>query len=154
MLKLSPICDNMQEVNMVNNQIHLPEGLIGLPDVKDLEILYDAEQLPLMWLRDVSSDDYAFLVINPHGLIPNYTIELSDMDVEYLDIRSSSDILLLNIITVNCEREQAITVNLVGPILINRRTGLARQVIIENYQEYSTYHPLIADNRTPVAIAN
>lgn len=154
MLKLSPIYEKIEEVKMMNNQIHLPDGLIGLSDVKNLEIIYDQEQWPLMWLRDIGSEEYAFLVINPQGLIPDYTVELSDVDVEYLDIRSSREILMLNIITVNFERPQPITVNLVGPIVINRRTGLARQIIIENYQEYSTYHPLIADNRSQAALAN
>ncbi len=134
------------------NRIHLPAGLIGLPDVQDLEVIYAQDELPFMWLRDWRHNQYAFLVLNPYELIPNYTIELSDSDVDFLGIQSSDDIFLLNIVTVNCERVDPITVNLVGPLVINRRTGKSRQVIIENYQEYSTYYPLIADNRS-VAVA-
>ena len=35
------------------------------------------------------------------------------------------------------------TVNLVGPVIINRRTGLAKQVVLANHTRYSARHPLV-----------
>lgn len=152
-MKLESINTMPEHALHTSNRVYLPEGLIGIPSVKNLELVYTADQFPFMWLRDTQSDEYAFLVVDPRGLIPDYTVELADADVDFLDIRSSGEILLLNVVTVNSERVHAVTVNLVGPIVVNRSTGVARQVIIENYQEYSTYYPLIADTST-VAVAH
>jgi flagellar assembly factor FliW len=31
----------------------------------------------------------------------------------------------------------------VGPVIINRRTGLAKQVVLANHTRYSARHPLV-----------
>jgi flagellar assembly factor FliW len=36
-----------------------------------------------------------------------------------------------------------VTLNLAAPILINRRTRIGKQVVLVNYQDYSTAHVLI-----------
>ena len=36
------------------------------------------------------------------------------------------------------------TVNLKGPIVINRHTNLARQVVLNNAADYSVRHPIVA----------
>jgi flagellar assembly factor FliW len=47
---------------------------------------------------------------------------------------------LIGIVTVHDERRA--TVNLKGPIVINRHTRVAKQVIIANAASYSVTHPL------------
>ena len=48
--------------------------------------------------------------------------------------------MLLGIVTIH--DDQRATVNLKGPIVVNRHTHVAKQVIIANAAAYSISHPL------------
>jgi flagellar assembly factor FliW len=39
------------------------------------------------------------------------------------------------------------TVNLVGPIVVNRRTRVGRQLVISNYSRYSAHHSLVENSQ-------
>ncbi|HQU09631.1 MAG TPA: flagellar assembly protein FliW [Opitutales bacterium] len=132
--------------------LSLPEGLVGLPQLKQMEIVFTGDYLPFMWLRSSDDSNYSFLVVEPYGLINDYKIELSDADVEFLNIRNADDVLILNIATVHPDRPVQVTVNLVGPVIINRSTGVGKQVVIENYSEYCT-HYLLMEEQVQQAVA-
>ena len=34
------------------NQITLPQGLFGFPEIRSMDLVYDQEELPFMWLRE------------------------------------------------------------------------------------------------------
>ena len=93
-----------------------------------------------MWLRENDKQGLAFVVIEPTGIIPNYLVEISDADVETLGITGVADTMILNIVTLNPEQPGTISVNLVGPIVINRNTRAGKQCIINNHEQYSARH--------------
>jgi flagellar assembly factor FliW len=44
------------------------------------------------------------------------------------------------------------TANLIGPIVVNRRTRVGRQLVIANYSRYSAHHALVENSQAlPVA---
>ena len=51
--------------------------------------------------------------------------------------------MVLNIVTLEQHRPLEATVNLVGPIIVNRRTRLGRQFVIANYSRYGAHHRLV-----------
>lgn len=124
-------------------EIHLPFGLIGLPDLSRFDLTPVENSWPFLSMRSLGEEPFNFIVIDPSGLIPGYEIELSDDDAETLRITSGDEALILNIVTVHASRPQFVTVNLVGPIVVNRRTWLGKQVIVSNWNQFSTKHPLI-----------
>ncbi len=124
-------------------QLKLPQGIVGFPEHKKGEVVHIEEQLPFQWLRLVGPMPLNFVVIEPAGIVPDYTPELFDDDANSLGIQSAEDALVLNIVTVGRSQPATATVNLVGPIIINRHTGLARQVVISNHGRYSARHPLV-----------
>jgi flagellar assembly factor FliW len=65
------------------------------------------------------------------------------MDVDFLKLKQADDALLMCIVTIH--DDQRATVNLKGPIVINRHTHVAKQVIIANAAAYSVTHPLAAE---------
>jgi flagellar assembly factor FliW len=91
----------------------------------------------------VGPESVDFVVIEPTGLIPDYELELFDEDAAFLEIADAADTLVLNIVTVSRAQPPTATVNLVGPVIINRRTGLAKQVVLANHTRYSARHPLV-----------
>lgn len=121
----------------------LPAGLIGISEARRVELILNPEELPFMWLRCVDNHALNFIVIEPYGLIAGYDIELSDDDAERLGIHRPDDAFILNVVNFRPDAPEGTTVNLIGPIVVNRRTLVGRQVVVANYLEYSARHPLL-----------
>jgi flagellar assembly factor FliW len=128
-----------------NNQVRLPAGILGFEQYKEYMLLANPAELPFAWLRVADSASLAFVVINPFIVMPDYAPDIPDTDVEFLDLKDPNDALLFSIVTLRGQNHA--TINLKGPIVINRHTRTGKQVIIANAGNYSVEHPL------PVAAA-
>jgi flagellar assembly factor FliW len=123
-----------------NNQIRLPMGLLGFEQIKDYVLLANPAEEPFAWLKVQSNAALAFVVIDPFIVMPNYQPDIPDADAAFLGLKQPDDALLLNIVTVHGPHRA--TVNLKGPIVINRLTHVGKQVIIANANDYSVQYPL------------
>jgi len=130
------------ESSQNTHQLNLPQGLFGFSEIRSMELFYDKEELPFMWLREQNKNGLAFIVIEPGGIIPDYAVEISDADVELLGITGSDDTMILNIVTLPSEQSSKISVNLVGPVIVNRNSLAAKQCIINNHDKYSARYLL------------
>ena len=122
------------------NVIKMPLGLLGLEQFKRFSLLANPDEDPFLWLKVLDDPKLAFLVMSPFVILPAYQPEIAGEDEAFLDLKDSQDTLILTIVTV-CGAQQA-TVNLKGPIVLNRRTLVAKQVIPLNAPDYSVAHPL------------
>ena len=122
--------------------IRLPFGLLGFEHVKQYILLANPAEEPFLWLQMLDDAKRAFLVVPPERLLADYQPDISDDEVEFLGLADPADAFLLNIVTL-CGNGQA-TVNLKGPVVINRRTLIGKQVIPNNAAQYSLRHPLAA----------
>ena len=52
------------------NKLSLPEGLFGFSQIRSMELMFDEDELPFMWLREEKEDGLAFVVIEPGGVLP------------------------------------------------------------------------------------
>jgi flagellar assembly factor FliW len=128
------------------NIIHMPAGLLGFEDIKHFVLLSNLEDAPFSWFQVLDDSSLAFLVLPPFGAIPDYQPEISDEDCAYLGIKKPTDALIYNIVTL---RGDQATVNLKGPIVINRFTLRGKQVVLQNAPRYSVRHPLpLANDET------
>ncbi|MFA5262803.1 MAG: flagellar assembly protein FliW [Opitutaceae bacterium] len=125
------------------HMLKLPQGLIGFPQHTSFELLYQPDQLPFRWMRLHGPEIVHFVVIEPQGIIPDYEPELFDEDAASLGITSPTDALVLNIVTVSHGAIASATANLIGPIIVNRRTGVAKQVVLANHSRYDARYPLV-----------
>jgi flagellar assembly factor FliW len=123
-----------------NNTIQLPYGLLGFERVHNYVLLTRPEEEPFMWFQMVAETKRAFLVVPPHFVVANYAPDLSELDVAFLELSDPSEAFVLNIVTMRGPGEA--TVNLKGPIVINRRTLTGKQIIPVNAAEYAIRHPL------------
>jgi flagellar assembly factor FliW len=73
-------------------------------------------------------DDLSFLVTSPGILWRDYEVHVDDAMVEELDLVASDDVAMLVIIHPRSPLSES-TANLFSPIIINRRTGLADQLV-------------------------
>jgi flagellar assembly factor FliW len=121
------------------NVIHMPAGLLGFENSKRFVLLTEPEEAPFSWFQALDDSAIAFLVLPPFDAIPEYVPEISDDDVAYLGLKQPSDALIYNIVTL---RPNQATINLKGPIVINRFTLRGKQVILQNASKWSVRHPL------------
>ena len=120
--------------------IRMPFGLMGFERVKEYLLLADPAEEPFLWLQVSNDANLAFLVVAPQPLLPSYKPEISPEDVAFLGLDSAADAAVLSIVTVRGPNHA--TLNLKGPIVLNRRTLVAKQVIPANAAEFSVQHPL------------
>ena len=128
------------------NRLSFPQGLFGFSDLREMELVFDQEELPFMWLREDKKDGLAFIVLEPGGIIPDYSVEITDSDVGVLGVSGPEDTMILNIVTLSPDQPGIISLNLVGPIIVNRLSLVAKQCIINNHEEYSARHVLDLNN--------
>lgn len=133
------------------NQIELPYGIIGFASYKRAELLYMPDHLPFLWMKlQGPIDSLHFIVIEPGGIVPGYEPEIFDADVEQLGITDPAEAMILNIVTLHRQQPVEANVNLIGPIVVNRRTRIGRQLVISNYSKYSAHHALVENPQAPV----
>lgn len=97
-----------------------------------------------MWLQMLENPNQAFLVLSPFVALPSYSPDLGDEDAKSLGLNSPADAVLLSIATLHGDGRA--TVNLKGPIVVNRHTLTGKQIIPVNAQKYAVQHPLPVDN--------
>lgn len=128
------------------NELILPQGIIGFAQYRRAELLYMPDHLPFLWMRlhrQDRAESVHFVVIEPGGVIADYEPEIFDEDADQLGIADPNEAMILNIVTLRQQHPIEATVNLVGPIVVNRRTRTGRQLVISNYSLYSAHHHLV-----------
>lgn len=136
-------CDTLELETMAvrkENIIHLPMGLLGFENIKKYVLLSEPEDAPFHWLQVLDDSRLAFLVLSPFEVLPDYQLNLSDEDVEFLKLASPEDALVYNTVTVHPGGRT--TINLKGPIVLNRFSLRGKQVVLTHPAGYSLQHPL------------
>jgi flagellar assembly factor FliW len=120
--------------------VRMPNGLLGFEEIKEYVLTTNPDEAPFAWLQVQDNSALAFVVMDPFVALPDYQPDIPQADVEFLRLKQADDALLLSIVTIH--DGQRATVNLKGPIVINRHTHTGKQVIIANAAAYSINHPL------------
>ncbi len=128
------------------NVIEMPMGLLGFENIKKYVLLSNPDEAPFLWLQVLDDPKLAFLVLPPSELFPTYQPEIGPDDVKVLGLNGPEDALVLNIVTLRPGGRA--TVNLKGPIVLNRHNLVAKQVVPVNALHYNLQHPLPVD-RSP-----
>ncbi|HXX90041.1 MAG TPA: flagellar assembly protein FliW [Acidimicrobiales bacterium] len=117
-------------------------GLPGFPDEHRfvLEDLGPALE-PFCRMRSIEHPDICFTVIPPGVIVPDYTVEIDVESVERLGLRSADDAVILAIVTLAPAPEPP-KMNLLGPIVVNRHTRAAAQVV-QHGSDYGVAVPLV-----------
>ena len=87
----------------------------------------------------------AFVIINPFIVFPDYDIVIPKMVQNKLKIHDEKDVNVYSIIVVP-EDFSKITANLLGPIIINNKEMLGKQVILDD-NRYKTKHFIFQQNK-------
>ncbi|MCP4548364.1 MAG: flagellar assembly protein FliW [bacterium] len=120
--------------------LHLPEGLVGMPEQTEFLILDFEVDTPLKWLQSIKDSAMGFLVGDPLLFRPDYKLALVKSELQDLNVTSPEDLAVFVICTMQEEFED-ITANMLGPIIVHVESRKGRQVIVEG-SEFSTHENL------------
>lgn len=120
------------------SSLSFPAGLLGFESETSFAVVPVDEDGVYSWLQSTSDPSLSFLVTSPHFFFADYEPEVNDAEVAELDIRDASEALLLCLLTIS---EDSLTANLLGPVVVNTRTRVARQVVL-NDGRWSTKEPI------------
>lgn len=120
--------------------INFEQGIPSFLEEKQFYILPFAEEGPFLIMQSVQTPGLAFIVISPFDFFIKYEVKLSDQVIETLQIDNQEDIVIFTILTIE-EPFKNTTANLQGPIVINNKKKLGKQVILAD-SPYKTKHLL------------
>ena len=117
-----------------------PEGLLGFETLRTAELLSLTDAAPFCWLKFEGENARGFLVVQPSSSSTPYRIELGGQECRALGIHRPADAEVLNIVTL--KPDGSLTINLKGPIIYNKVTREARQVVPLNAAELPVNFPI------------
>lgn len=110
--------------------IEMVHPMPGFPAHRGFALVHLDEAGMLYALRSVDDPQLRFLVVPPSTFFPEYAPLLDDLTVADLAIESADDVLVLLVLTASDSLE-ATTANLRAPIVINRHSLRACQVVLD-----------------------
>ncbi|MGL4739281.1 MAG: flagellar assembly protein FliW [Sarcina sp.] len=133
---------NYGEIKYVKEEvINFEKGILGFEDLHNFILKDIEENQSFKLLHSLEDNRIAFVVLNPFDFIVNYEIDLDEVIIRKLDIKTEEDVYILNTVTLNSDPSK-ITTNLRAPIVINIKNNKAKQFILKN-EEYKIKHSLM-----------
>lgn len=109
---------------------HFPLGLPAFEDFKNYLFMIKPDTHPFLFMNAIEPAGLSFVCVDPFLVNPRYAPRIGPADQEFLHVSNMEDILLLGIVTVRPDMRDT-TVNLQGPLAINMKTSIGKQIICE-----------------------
>jgi flagellar assembly factor FliW len=116
------------------------DGMPGFPGQQQFAIVAQPGLEPFMTLESLDEDGPSFVVVPPSAVIDEYEVPVDTDVAAALGITDPEDAFILSIVAVAGDGGTH-TVNLLGPLVVNRVTGRARQVVLVD-SSWPLEHPL------------
>ncbi|MEZ4654651.1 MAG: flagellar assembly protein FliW [Candidatus Eisenbacteria bacterium] len=124
--------------------VYLPDGLLGFEDLKRYVLAENEELGPFQLLISTEDPDVVFAVADPDAVLgEEYAAPLADSDRDLLDLQADDRISTFVLLST-ADGDDGFTANLKGPVVLNTRNRVAKQVVVYN-PAYSFRHPFAQD---------
>jgi flagellar assembly factor FliW len=121
--------------------------VLGFGNLMNYIIISRPESEPFKWLQSIEDSSVCFVILDPSLVIPNYTVDVSPLDIKQLNgSDDQAEYRLFGIITVPRGKPEQISINLLGPIVINIKNLKALQLVLSS-SDYDIRHSLVGDKR-------
>ena len=126
--------------------VRFADGIPAFEDEHEFVVLPYEEGTPYMFLQSMTTPELAFLMTDPFAFFPDYSFELDDENMDKLEIKTMDDVLVCTLISIPRSGVADMTTNLLAPVVINRHTMQAKQIVLEKTQ-YTTKHRLFPEKK-------
>lgn len=110
--------------------ITLPDGLVGMPHLREWLILEMGDEVPMKWFQSLDREDFGFPVSQAFLFHEDYEFPLSKPVLARLGNEDASDLATLIITTVHPGGEK-VTGNLLAPLVIDAATRRGIQLTLD-----------------------
>lgn len=136
---------DQEELRTDTVELTFPAGLPGFPDAHRFQLSpWGGGDSPFSLMTSVEDPETGFVVVEPWVFYPDYEFELDSATSQRLGLGQPGDSLVMCVVTLG-ERPEDATVNLLGPIVVNRYTREACQAVLD---------PSLFNVRAPLARAS
>lgn len=111
--------------------IDFPVALLGFPDLTRFRLFEPPGGYPLKFLQSVKDPSVSFVCMDAATVKMDYEVPLTPEEAECLALEAPEDALVLTLVVVPPEDARKMTANLAGPVVINTRTRLGRQIQLD-----------------------
>jgi flagellar assembly factor FliW len=123
-------------------------GIPGFEHLHTFAYIRESEESLFTHLQALEDGDITFIITNPFLFYPEYDFILPDSAKEELGLTGEKDVEVWSIVTLGEKVEEA-TMNLLAPIVANKKDKRAKQIVLQN-PSYKTKHPLVQETSQPV----
>lgn len=120
---------NFGEIEVQEDKVITFES--GIPAFEQLKrfVLIEEKDLIISWLQCID-EDVCFPIINPFLITSDYEFEIKDSILEELKVKDKSDLYVYTIVVIP-DKIEDIRTNLQGPLIINMKEKLGKQVVLD-----------------------
>lgn len=131
------------EVEVTKEQVFtFKKPLLGFEGEEQFAILPALDEVsPFLMMQSVQTPGLAFYLISPWVVEETYEFDLTDEQIELLQVSKPEDVNVFALVTVTSDIE-LMTANLLAPIVINGVTQQAMQIVLQQ-TSYTTKHRIL-----------
>ncbi len=122
--------------------ITFPGGMPGFENLTRYKLFHEEGQPTVFWLNSVDDPDVQFTVADPAVFRVQYQITLNDAEEALLQLDDSADTALLVMLYRGdgTDAHSAIQANFLGPLVINTKTRIGLQKVLNKVEGFVTIH--------------
>jgi flagellar assembly factor FliW len=125
--------------------VDMPAGVIGFPGRQRYVIIRHNPESPFYWFQSVDESDLAFVIVDPKVFMPDFEVPMPKSLLEAIGAESPDQVSIFVIITIPEGHPEAMTANMLGPVVVNPEARLARQIVLDD-RRYSHRHPILQES--------
>ena len=111
--------------------IHLPDGLVGMPQLRNWLLLEMGDDIPMKWLQSLDRNDFGVPVSHAWLFHDNYDFEVPAASCRRLRTTQPANLTVLVITTIH-PGGVLVTGNLMAPLVIDTETRLGVQLTLDD----------------------
>lgn len=119
-----------------------PSGILGFPEWTKYVVLDHDTDAPFKWLQCVEEPQLAFVILDPSFFKPDYEIAITSDALIEIQKQDGDELSVVAILTIPSDDPSAVTANLRGPLIMNHRNRLCKQLVLS--EDWPTRYPLFS----------
>ena len=119
--------------------VNFPSGLLGFSSYRQFVLLQPDDDGVFYWLQSVEAPDLAFVVTDPSLWTPEYKANIRREQMDELSLGEIGDAQVLAIVN---KRDDKLTLNLQGPLVINIANCTGMQLVLAD-KRWSTRQEIV-----------
>ncbi|RJP26187.1 MAG: flagellar assembly protein FliW [Candidatus Abyssobacteria bacterium SURF_5] len=142
------------EIEVAEQQcFEMPAGMIGFPRLRRYALVpFPDSDVPFFWWQSLEDASLCFVLIDPGLVFSDYQVSVSAEELAEIELSEPASATVLAVVTIP-ENPRDMTVNLMGPLVINRAAGKAAQLVLTD-SRFTTKHRILPAEASDHACAH